>query len=128
MKISFQTDYIPWMSATNNLSYMRRMLNDGNSKLYNDFQVITPEIFTNEHYGLIFAFSRNSFKLYSQKSLKLTEFRNRTTTNITRSTLEILQSIGHVKLICQLVLIKLQSYLTKELGIQKSQYQRTTEQ
>ena len=128
MKISFQTDYIPWMSATNNLSYMRKMLNDGNSKLYNDFQVITPEIFTNEHYGLTFAFSRNSFKLYSQKSLKLTEFRNRTTTSITRSTLEILQSIGLVKLICQLVLIKLQSFLTKESGIQKSKYQRTTEQ
>ncbi|KAL7025611.1 hypothetical protein ACKWTF_013562 [Chironomus riparius] len=52
--LKLETDYIPWMSATNSLSYMRRMLNDGSSKLYNDFQKFLQTLFTKvfEKYGV----------------------------------------------------------------------------
>ncbi|XP_070502885.1 uncharacterized protein [Chironomus tepperi] len=51
--LKHETDYIPWMSATNNLLYIRRMLNDGSSKFYYDFQKFLQEIFTKvfETYG-----------------------------------------------------------------------------
>lgn len=39
-----ETDYIPWLSATNNLLYMRRMLDDGESTLYFKFQVCISTI------------------------------------------------------------------------------------
>jgi aminopeptidase N len=32
-------DWIPWFTATDNLFYVRRMLDDGSSKLYQDFRV-----------------------------------------------------------------------------------------
>lgn len=37
--LQHDVDYIPWMAATNNLLYIRRMLDNINSKLSNDFRV-----------------------------------------------------------------------------------------
>lgn len=43
------------MSATNNLFYMRRMLNDGTTKIYSDFQKFQQKLFTKvfHKYGTI---------------------------------------------------------------------------